>query len=446
VAENTHISRDACELPREPIDALVDPLKRFLHIEAAGGVVLLVATLIALAFANSPLSEPFLGFWKKSLGFKIGSFQMIYSLVHWINDGLMTLFFFVIGLEVKRELVMGELRDLRQAVLPIAAAIGGMVVPALIFLIFQHGSPGARGWGIPMATDIAFVVGCLTVMGKRVPLSLRVMLLCLAIADDIGAILVIAIGYTEGLNLSALGFGVLGIVAIFAMMKVGVRNVPFYAISMFLVWVAFHESGIHATISGVIFGLMTPTRAWVAEGGLSEIVNKTGELLRGGGWPSSQARYAALRQMELATRKSISPLERFETELHPWVGFAIMPLFALANAGVAISGSDATHPVALAVLFGLFAGKPLGIVCFAWLSVKTGLARLPQGITWGAVVGSGFLAGIGFTMAIFIANLALRGDLLDAAKVGILVGSALSGAVGVILLLVFLPKPCAGTE
>ena len=436
-----HIEEDL--LPREPIDRFVDPLKRFLHIEAASGVVLLAATTVALVFANLPTAEWYQGLWKIRLSIGLGSFQMNHTLQHWINDGLMAIFFFVIGLEVKRELVMGELQELRQAVLPIAAAMGGMLIPAGIFLLLQAGSPGARGWGIPMATDIAFVVGCLAVLGKRIPGSLRVLLLSLAIADDIGAILVIAIGYTASLNQTALALGVAGIVLFPLLMKAGVRNHAVYYILMVLTWGAFHESGIHATIAGVIFGLLTPTRSWITENRLENIVEKTRHFLMGAGWNTSSERYAMLRQMERATRKSLSPLERHETELHPWVGFLIMPVFALANAGVPIRAADIVDPVALATAAGLFLGKPAGILLFSFLAVKLGLTRLPDGVSWGAVLGGGFLAGIGFTMALFISGLALSGSLLDAAKVGVMAGSALSAAVGMGLLIAFLPKPKA---
>jgi NhaA family Na+:H+ antiporter len=446
MGETKEISTDSSGFPKEPIDEVIDPLKRFMHIEASSGIVLIVVTITALVLANSPLSERFLAFWKAPVGFRIGSFQMFHSLQHWINDGLMAVFFFVIGLEVKRELVMGELQDLRQAALPIAAAIGGMVVPACIYISLLHGAPGDKGWGIPMATDIAFVVGCLTVLGSRVPSSLRVMLLSLAIADDIGAIVVIAIGYTESLNLTALILSVVGIGIIIGLMELGVRNLAVYLFLMVLVWFAFHESGIHATIAGVIFGLLTPTQAWISEGRLGMIANNTCNFLLGEGWSGSSDRYNILRNMEVAARKSISPLERFETELHPWVGFLIMPLFALANAGVKIQLSDFTNPLATAVLLGLFIGKPAGITLFSWLAVRLGFARLPKGVSWGAIVGGGFLAGIGFTMAIFIASLALEGNLLDAAKVGIIVGSFLSAIIGLAILVLLLPKSTPDLE
>jgi NhaA family Na+:H+ antiporter len=280
---STDPSDEHARLPKERIDAYVDPLRHFLHIESASGVVLLAAAAAALILANSALSDWFLSIWKAPLGFTMGSFSISHPVKHWINDGLMAVFFFVVGLEVKREFVMGELRDMRQAALPIAAALGGMVVPAGVYLALQYGEPGMRGWGIPMATDIAFVVGCMAVLGRRIPPSLRVLMLSLAIADDIGAILVIAIGYTESLNLTALALAGAGIGLILFLMHVGLRNLGVYFLLMVLVWFGFHESGIHATLAGVIFGLMTPARAWISEGRLGRMVEKTGGLLTGEG-------------------------------------------------------------------------------------------------------------------------------------------------------------------
>ncbi|MDM8539503.1 Na+/H+ antiporter NhaA [Desulfococcaceae bacterium HSG9] len=427
--------------PKAPIDTLIDPFKRFLHIESAGGIALLIATVVALVLANSSVADWYLALWKTKVGFTLGSFQMIHSLQHWINDGLMAVFFFVVGLEVKREIVMGELQDIRQAALPLAAAVGGMAVPAGIYLLLQYDSPGVLGWGIPMATDIAFVVGILAVLGSRISNSLRVMLLSLAIADDIGAILVIAVGYSAGLNYGALAFAIAGILVMLVFMKVGVRNVGIYIFLMIMVWFGFHESGIHATIAGVICGLMTPARSWLNEGVLSDIVNRTRIFVQGGGWQNTDAKNAALRMMEVASRKSISPLERFETGLHPWVGFVIMPVFALANAGVPINAADFTDPVATAVAASLIIGKPAGIILFSWLIIKTGIARMPAGISWGAIAGGGTLAGVGFTMAIFIASLALECPQLDAAKVGVLAGSALCASAGAVILIITLPKP-----
>jgi NhaA family Na+:H+ antiporter len=427
-------------LPEEPVDRLVGPFARFFHVEAAGGVVLLAAAGCALLLANSPLSEAYLGLWRTPLTLALGDFAMSHSLQHWISDGLMAVFFFVIGLEVKRELVTGELRDPRKAALPIAAALGGMLAPAAIYLSLQLGAPGERGWGIPMATDIAFLVGCMAVLGPRVPAGLRVLLLSLAIADDIGAILVIALGYTEKLAWGWLGFGLLGIALVRVLAQIGVRSVAIYALVGAAVWLGFHESGVHATIAGVILGLLTPARSWVAGERLRAIVERAGQYLHGE-WPTSPAvRRALLREVETAARETLSPLERLEDRLHPWQSFLIVPLFALANAGVALSPSAIGDPIALAVLLGLAVGKPLGIVAFSWLAVRSGLATLPAGVSWGILAAGGCLAGIGFTMALFIAELALDGAGLAAAKVGILAGSALSAALGLALLARLLPR------
>ena len=427
-------------LPREPIHAIIHPIRRFLHVEATSGVLLVAATLAALIAANSPAGEAFQAFWQTPIGLRFGSLQLELSLQHWINDFLMAIFFYVIGLEVKRELVKGELRDLRRAALPLAAALGGMIAPAAVYLLLQHGASGASGWGIPMATDIAFVVGCLAVLGRRIPVSLRVMLLSLAIADDIGAILVIAIGYTAQLDTSALLISGCGIAVIIVCMRLGVHNPGIYLILSAGVWFEVHASGVHATIAGVALGFLTPSRARVSERRLGRIIETTIHFMQGADWRSSTRRYAALRQMERAARSSISPLRRFETGLHPWVAFAIMPVFALANAGVRIDASAFADPVAIAVALGLLIGKPAGIVLFSWLAVASGMAKLPSGVGWAAVLGGGILAGIGFTMAIFIASLAMEGTMLSAAKVGILGGSVASATLGVIVLMVALPR------
>jgi NhaA family Na+:H+ antiporter len=428
-------------MPRAPIDAIIAPIRRFLHIEATSGVLLVAATLVAIVAANSKAGDAFLAFWQTPAGLRFGAAQLELSLQHWINDFLMAIFFYVIGLEVKRELVKGELRDLRRAALPLAAAAGGMLAPAAAYLFLQHGTPGGRGWGIPMATDIAFVVGCLAVLGPRIPVSLRIMLLSLAIADDIGAILVVAIGYTARLDWPALLLSGIGIAVIITCMKLGVRSKGVYFILSLAVWFEFHASGIHATIAGVIIGFLTPSKAWISERRLGRIIDSTLRFMQGADWRSSPRRYAALRQMERAARSSISPLRRFETGLHPWVAFVIMPVFALANAGVRIDAAAFAEPVAVAVTLGLLIGKPAGIVLFSWLAVKSGIARLPADVGWAAVIGGGILAGIGFTMAIFIAGLAMDGAMLSAAKVGILAGSVASAVLGMLVLMLALPKP-----
>jgi len=424
-------------LPEEPVSALTGPISRFLHVEAAGGIILLTATAVALAAANSTWADAWFAIWKTPVGFEIGEFRMVHSLRHWISDGLMAVFFFIVGLEVKRELVVGELREARSAALPIVAALGGMVVPAGIYVALLAGGEGVRGWGIPMATDIAFVVGCMAILGPRVPRGLRVMLLSLAIVDDIGAILVIAVGYTEGLSVPMLLAGFGGIAFMLLLRSIGVRIVSVYVAVGVVVWFFFHESGVHATIAGVLIGLLTPARSWVSPGLLGKIVTKAGAFLAGDGTP----RPGLLRQVETATRESVSPLERLEKGLHPWSSAVIMPLFALANAGVPVRLDAFGSPVALAILAGLVIGKPVGVLSFSFLAVKLGIARLPERVGWGAVTGGGLLAGIGFTMAIFIASLALDGELLEVAKIGVLGASALAAVLGMAVLRATLPDP-----
>ena len=429
------------ELPAAPIDRLVGPFTRFLHVEATSGIVLLLFTAAALALANSPFAEGFLGIWKIPLGFEIGEFRVSHSLKHWIDDGLMAVFFFVIGLEVKREIVLGELRDIQRAALPIAAALGGMVVPAGIYLSLQAGQPAEAGWGIPMATDIAFVVGCMAVLGSRIPHGLRVLLLSLAIADDIGAVLVIAIGYTETIHWGALAWGAAGIASVSVLARLGVRSVGIYTVLGVGVWFAFHESGIHATIAGVILGLMTPARSYLSESLFGQMLARATQVIEGGTFETLGDRAGRVRRFKRAAHELVSPLEYLENYLHPWVAFAIMPLFAFANAGVPFQVSDLGDPVAVAVGISLVVGKPLGIVAVSALAIRLGLASLPEGVGWGALAGGGFLAGIGFTMALFIAGLALDEPALNAAKVGILAGSTLAAVVGVTLLIAFLrPK------
>ncbi|MGH0034092.1 MAG: Na+/H+ antiporter NhaA [Myxococcota bacterium] len=435
-------TRDQIELPlpREPIHRITVPIAHFLHIEAASGGVLLACTAIALMMANSDWSAAYLSFWKTPVGFGFGDFQVSHSLKHWINDGLMAVFFFVIGLEVKREIAIGELGSLRKAALPVAGALGGMIVPAGIYLVLQSGQPGQAGWGIPMATDIAFVVGCLAVLGSRVPHGLRVMLLSLAIVDDIGAILVIAIGYTSSIDTEALILGAAGIAIVAVMARLGVRSFAVYTAVGALTWFGFHESGIHATIAGVILGLMTPPQPRVGQPLLRNILDRAIEGQALGRWDDPVGRADRLSQFRQATLQAVSPLEYVEHRLHPWVGFVIMPVFALANAGVPLDPRSLADPVAFAVAAGLMLGKPLGIVAFVFVAVRLGIAQLPVGLGWGSIVGGGVLAGIGFTMALFISELALGPDLLDAAKIGVFAASALSMLLGLGVLALTLPQ------
>lgn len=426
-------------LPEQPIDRLIGSVERFMHVEAAGGIVLLACTAIALGLANSPLSDAYLRVWETEVGFHVGGLRVSHSLHHWINDGLMALFFFVVGLEVKRELVLGELREPQRAALPLVAAIGGMLVPAGVYLALQFGSPAQRGWGIPVATDIAFVVGCMAVLGPRIPHGLRIMLLTLAIADDIGAILVIALGYSTGIHLVPLLLGAGDLMLVVILARLGIRSFGIYTLVGLVVWFAFQESGVHATIAGVLLGLLTPARPHLSKDAFVPFLEHATE-------PPATDRPADVRTLRQAARETVSPLEYLESTLHPWVSFVVMPVFALANAGVPLHLASFLDPVALAVAAGLLVGKPVGILVFSWLAVRAGVAKLPDAVGWHAVAGAGCLAGIGFTMALFIAGLALDGTALEAAKVGVLAGSAVAAAIGLLVLGRVLPAPVARTR
>ncbi len=428
-------------LPEALVNRWMRPFVRFLKVESASGIVLLICTVVALAIANSPWSGAYADFWKIHLRIGLGLWELNESLLHWVNDGLMTIFFFVVGLEIKRELVAGELRDPKRAALPVMAAIGGMVAPAAIYLLLQSGRPGHAGWGIPMATDIAFVVGFLALLGPRVPFSLKILLLSLAIADDIGAVLVIACFYSANISFAALGLAALAFGLLYFFNRIGVRRVPVYVLVGAAIWLVILKSGIHPTVAGVLLGFLTPASAWVGDRALVDILAGVLHQLRGEKDGQIEHHHKpALTQLETASCEAVSPLERLETALHPWVAFGIMPIFALANAGFRIEPAALGHPVALAVAAGLVLGKPIGIVLFSWLAVRFGLGRLPTGVNWKAMIGAGCLAGIGFTMSLFIAGLALDRELLDAGKIGTLAGSALSALLGILLLLKFLPK------
>jgi len=429
-------------LPEERVDRWAAPLRRFIRVEASAGFVLIACAALSLWIANSAWAEQMHHLLETPMGITLGGGALIFPLEVWINDGLMTVFFFVVGLEIKREFALGQLRDPKQAALPLAAALGGMVVPAGIYLALEYGSPAQHGWGIPMATDIAFVVGALAVLGPRVPHSLRVLMLTLAIADDIGAVIVIAIGYTDSIQALPLVLGFAGFFMCQLINWAGVRNVWIYAAMGALIWFLFHQSGVHSTVAGVILGMITPTHSRLPTGVFANTVREVDDFLdEAGTWYDDAHRNAVLNQVAVTARESMPPLERLETALHPWVSFGIMPLFALANAGVALHMGAIAEPVSLAVTDGLLIGKPIGIVAACWLAVRSGLARLPSDLGWTAVVGGGFLGGIGFTMALFIAGLALDGEMLDSAKVGILMGSLLSAAIGMAIIATSLSGP-----
>ncbi len=422
----------------------VRPALAFTHTEASGGIVLLVATVLALIWANSAWGDSYFEFWDIHITIDVGGFHFAESLKLIVNDGLMAIFFFVVGLEIKRELTVGELNTARKASLPALAALGGMIVPALIYLAFVISSGPAdaiNGWGIPMATDIAFSVGVIALLGSRVPVGAKMFLLALAIVDDIGAILVIAFFYTDDLSLAWLGIALAVIALILIARKAGIRSVAFYLPLAIVVWFGFLESGVHATIAGVILGLSVPARSYYSDKGFRQ---RAGWILdrwdRDAVSPSAHARLDE-DALELAAiaRESVSPLERWERKLHPWSSFFIIPLFALANAGVRFVGIDVLeaviNPVALGVSIGLVIGKPVGVTLATFLGLKLKLGQLPRHVTFHHVIGVGMIAGVGFTVSLFIAELAFRSSpdahlFADEAKIGIFLGSLAAGVLG----------------
>ncbi|MGZ5384785.1 MAG: Na+/H+ antiporter NhaA [Acidimicrobiia bacterium] len=421
----------------------IRPALRFTQVEAASGIVLLVAAVIAIIWANSSFGDSYQELWETSFKIELGSFHLEETLRGLVNDGLMAVFFLVVGLEIKRELVVGELRDPKAAALPAIAALGGMVVPALIFLAFVAGQGGeaARGWGIPMATDIAFSIGVVALLGSRVPVGAKLFLLALAIVDDIGAIAVIAVFYTEDLLFSWLAAALITLILIWAAQKGGIRAWAFYWPMGILAWFFLLESGVHATLAGVALGLMTPARPMYSD---EEYHRKATYVLSTytaqPESPHGQDRIDhEARQLASIANESIAPLNRLEHLLHPWSSFLIVPLFALANAGVKFGDIELldaiTSPVALGVALGLLVGKIVGISAFTALAVRLGLGRLPRHTTWRHIFGLAALAGIGFTVSLFVTGLAFMDPALtNLAKIGIFAGSGLAGIIGYLIL------------
>ncbi|MCL2917623.1 Na+/H+ antiporter NhaA [Shewanella litorisediminis] len=421
-------------MPDELIDWLSKPLGRFLHIETAAAGVLLIATLLAMLLANSPWSAQYFAVWQTEFGIALGQVEFRMTLGEWINDAVMTLFFFLVSLELKRELVLGELSHPREAMLSVSAAIGGMLVPAAIYLLLTAGEPAAHGWGMVMATDTAFVIGCLALMGKHIPQQLRIFLLSLAIVDDIGAILVVAIGYGDALNYQALLAALIALIAVRAMTLLGIRNLMLYFMVGTMAWFAVEHSGIHPTVTGVILGLMTPTTKWVNEERLFKIFKHVVTHPHGQDWSGDIQARMALSTAEAAAREALSPVERLEILLHPWVGFAVMPLFAFANAGIPLDGLTVFAPLTGVIVISLAVGKPLGIYLFSWLAIRLHIGLRPKELTWPLLLAGGCLCGIGFTMSLFIAGLAFSPAHIDEAKVGILVASVISAVIGLFLI------------
>jgi Na+:H+ antiporter, NhaA family len=438
----------ASDSPRQDqrVERGVFSLREFLHDEAFGGILLLACALAALAWANSPWDNAYDRLWHATLAIGTNRVHLDLSLQHWVNDGLMALFFVVVGLEIKRELLVGELASPRRAALPAIAALGGVLLPAGLYALVNGGESGADGWGIPMATDIAFALGVLALLGERVPVALKVFLTALAIVDDIAAVIVIALFYTAGVSWSAVGVAVAFLAALVLANRLHVRSLPVYGLLGLGLWAAVHESGVHATVAGVLLALTIPARtridpdAFVAR---SRVI--LDEFARAGTHGANiltnGAQQEALAELEDAVEGVGAPLQRLEHALHPFVAFVIVPLFALANAGVKIDGdlgSTLGSRVTIGVVLGLVIGKQVGITLFAWLATRFGLTVLPDGTSWRQLYGVGWLAGIGFTMSLFVADLAFGSageeNLLTEAKLGILLASLIAGVAGWLVL------------
>lgn len=421
---------------------LLRPFQSFFKLEAASGILLLAMAVLALLWANTPLADRYFALRDTPITVAVGDFALSKPLLLWINDALMAVFFFVVGLELKREVLVGELSAPRKAALPVAAATGGMLLPAGLYLLLNAREPGARGWGIPMATDIAFALGVLALLGRRVPPSLKVFLTAVAIVDDLGALLVIALFYTANLSWLSLGGAGLFLAALIVANQLGVRRTPVYGLLGIGLWVALLKSGLHATIAGVLVAMTIPARQRIDASDFAErsrrLLDEFATDRRAGVTELTENQRDAIQSLEVAARDVEAPLTRLEHALHPSVAFGIVPLFGLANAGVALggqSGAAPTNPITLGVALGLFVGKQLGVTAFAWLSVRLGLAVLPAGVGWRQLYGVSLLCGIGFTMSLFIASLAFgQSAMLDSAKVGILIGSLVSGLSGWFLL------------
>jgi NhaA family Na+:H+ antiporter len=413
-------------------------LEKFLHIEAFSGVVLLIAAAVALIWANSPLADSYHHLWHTTISFSFGSWTIAQSLHFLINDGLMTVFFLVVGMEIRREIHEGALANLKLAALPLSAAVGGVVAPALVYFAFNHTGIQAHGWAVPTATDIAFAVGVLALLGRSIPSNVRVFLLALAIIDDIVAVLIIAIFYSGGLDFSGFIIAAIGILMVLGLQRIGVASAYAYIIPGAVLWAGLLQTGAHPTLAGVVLGLMTPVIPTRMRERPMEIASKAfKDLLNRAevGKPEPHDLAEPLKQLRQAQRNLLPPVSRVQMALHPWVAFGVMPIFALANAGVTLNGinlsADGSSIVMIGVLLALVLGKPLGIIGASWAVVRMRWCALPPGVSWGGVCLVGMLAGIGFTMSIFIATLAFADpNLLGAAKLGVLLASLGSAILG----------------
>jgi NhaA family Na+:H+ antiporter len=424
-----------------PIDKITAPVNKFIHQEHTSGIVLFISVLIAIIWVNSPLQHFYHDLWDIKLSLGFGGYVLDHSLHLWINDGLMAVFFFVIGLELKREFIAGELSTIKKASLPMVAALGGMLVPALIYFFINKGTTAEHGWGIPMATDIAFALALLSIAGKHIPTSVKVFLSALAVADDLGAVLVIAIFYSSHIALMPLTIGMWLLVLLLIGNKLGIRNIIFYLVIGFCVWVAFLLSGVHATIAGVLVAFTIPARTRINEKNYAESLRKLlfdfEKAIPNNSTLTTPEQHDTIEKIKELSMDAETPLQKVEFALHPWVAFIVMPLFALANAGIVIGSnffSSLINPVSLGVAAGLLAGKFIGVLLATWLMVKFG-AQLPAKASWKQIAGVALLAGVGFTMSLFISGLAfIHPEMIDQAKYGILLASLLAGVLGVMVL------------
>jgi NhaA family Na+:H+ antiporter len=432
----------------EAFDKVVTPFDEFIHHESTSGLLLMACALLALVFANTALHETYTHLLHTPVGFGVGDWRLEHSLHHWINDGLMWLFFFLVGLEIKREVLVGQLSDLRQAVLPIIAAIGGMVVPAALYALFNAGGEGVSGWGVPMATDIAFAVGVLVLLGSRVPKSLLTFLVALAIVDDLGAVAVIAIFYTETIVWEALGAAAVLVGVLISLNRFGIRSpIPYFLVGT-LLWMAFLESGVHATVAGILTAWTIPARSKFDSDLFGDKIGALSQRMhqrRGTNEPCTlmedeEARRGVIQTLVDGIHMVETPLQRLEHSLHVPVAFLVVPVFALANAGIPIHleaiPAVVSNPITLGIMVGLVFGKLIGITGLSLLAVKLGIGRLPEGATARHLVGIGLLGGIGFTMSIFIAELGFKGqaEALILAKTGVLFASVVAGVAGFLWL------------
>jgi Na+:H+ antiporter, NhaA family len=433
-----------------PLALARSPLNHYVQSNISGIGLLLLGTALALIFANSPWSDTYTNFWNTKFTIGVERFSITETLRHWVNDGLMALFFFIVGLEIKREVLVGELRYPRQAALPIAAAVGGAVGPALVYSLIVMGGAGAIGWGIPIGTDTAFSLGIISVFGARVRPQLLVFLTAFAIIDDILAVGVIAIFYTDTISWDAVAAASVLLLILILCNRAGLYRWPVYAVLGVALWLAVFESGIHGTLAGVLVAMTVPTRAWInpseflARGRriMSDFESASYSTLN---MLSNEPQQHATLSLARLTEQVEAPLTHFLHRLHPVVSFGVVPIFAFANAGIPlVDGFDEAigNPVTWAVIAGLMIGKPLGITLFSWLAVRSRLALLHPSIEWKHVFGVGWLGGIGFTMSLFITELAFRTDALaDVSRIGVLVGSVAAGAIGYLLLRAWLPRP-----